>query len=357
MTSLKKRGLIATIVSVFFTALLIAGGGHALAQEGTCGETSWTLWAGQHINVGQLIVTNDSENIYVTYKLDEATQPKAYFGTLHLGIVSEDDIGSLDGGGEKRPAPGQLPYHYDPGGLGSVTEHTFTVPFAEINVSMNPVTCPELPHLFVVAHAEVNGVDDGSGTLSGETAFGGNQGGPGNSWWYYGEYEICCEDNPEPEPCFTETAFAKGTYILATKNGKANPEGLDALGLTKNRWGWAINLTAAGDYTFNIWAGAGRNNTSKGELVGILEVNWDETEAIIRYLLTSDDDYALQEVHIYASNERPSTVAPGLYGYPVGGYDAGGGNMFETVVPLEDTDGENGVWLIGHAVVSVNQCE
>jgi hypothetical protein len=64
---------------LLFVVLMTAGAGASFAQ--TCGTTTWNLTAGQTIDVGSVTVSNDAENLYVTYKLD---YPGAYFGTLHL---------------------------------------------------------------------------------------------------------------------------------------------------------------------------------------------------------------------------------------------------------------------------------
>ncbi|CAK8723095.1 MAG: hypothetical protein CDV28_13721 [Candidatus Electronema aureum] len=344
----------AVLFSMFMAAFLSLGIGQAAAQA-TCGDKVWTLWAGQHINVGTVTVKNDAENVYVTYAIDTATQPSATFGTLHMWMGN--DLSMLPGGGAKRPSPGQLPYHsgVDPyPSSEGLTSYTFTVPLASINVTIAPETCPNLPPLYVVTHAEVRDVDDGSGSLSGQTAFGGDQPGSGKSWWFYGLYTICCDFGGGDGLCFTETAFAKGTHIWTTLK-QSNPENLPSLKLTNNRWGWAINLTKTGTATYEIWAGAGLNKTANGTLAGTLTVNWNGEAAEVKYSLNPGN--ALEEVHIYAADAKPTTVAPGQYGYPSEGYDVGGVQEFSYTVPLKDVDGKGGVWLIAHAVVSGGQCE
>jgi hypothetical protein len=367
MTALKYKGLIVTIVTVLLAALLIAGGRQALTEEGTCEPTVWSLTAGQDIVVGTVTVENDDLNLYIRYQLDQLEYPNASFGALHVWVG--DNLNKLPRSGNKNgpgaPIPGKFPFTTekcspDPTDEGCIFDdetNTFTIPFSAINVEGLPDEdgCQPLT-LFVVTHAEVT-IDNGNGTVP-ETAFGGDTPGNGNRWWFYGEYVICCEGEPPgPEPCFTETAFAKGseveTYVWTTFK-KSNPEKLPSLELTKNRWGWAIKLPVLTEegpvvITYDIWAGAGLNNTDNGELVGILIVN--RAEGTARYEL--DPGYVLEEVHLYVSHEAPTTVAPGQYGYPTDGYDVGGVQEFT----VEGLPLEGDVWLIGHAVVSTGQCE
>lgn len=341
------RTLTNALIGTAVAALLTAGTAFA---QGSCGATTWDLYAGQHLDVGSVTVSNDSDNLYINYHLD---YQGASFGTLHAwagGAVA--DVPSNNQG---TPVPGKFPYKPDATGL---TDYTITIPFSSINVAGLPdgTNCQSL-NLAVVTHAEVNIDNDGDGTVDQqETAFGGDNpvdvDNPGR-WWYFGDYTICCELDGGGV-CFTETAFAKGDYIWTTFK-KSNPDNLPSLNLTKNRWGWAINLEGTGSHVFDIWAGAGLNNTDNGLLVGTLRVDWDGSNATVSYDLNSGN--ALEEVHIYASDEAPTTVAPGQYGFPVAGYDVGGVQSFSTTVPLVDANGDGKVWVVAHAAVSGGQCD
>jgi hypothetical protein len=299
--------------------------------ETACGTTTWNLTAGQTINVGSITVSNDTENLYVKYKLDYAG---ATFGTVHLWAGS--DLANLPktqtGPNAGVPIPGQFPFQYNVNGG---TEYTFAIPFTSLSIA-DVKACPLT--LYVVAHAEVN-INGNS-----ETAFGGDQPGTGPRWWFYANYNVCCTIVPPPVVGTCNTAFAKGGYVFTTDK-KSNPENLPSLNLSKNRWGWAINLTAYDQpITYNIYAGAGLNNTSKGVKVGTLTVNWDGAFATITYDL---DDYVMKELHIYASDFKPTTVAPGQYGYtkyfdpPVDGHTA--------TFNVADTNSD-GIWIIAHAL-------
>ena len=325
-----QRNLVILAIAMFAAPLSVA------AQ--TCGETTWDLWAGQTNDVGSVTVSNDQDNVYVTYQLDDLT---ASFGNLHLWVGT--DLANMPASpGNGAPVPGQF-CHVAGGACADATgliSYTFAIPFSEIGILDADTGCDE--SLYVVPHAEVTYDSDGDGTPDGgDTAFGGDRPGDGPRWWFYGVYTICCDpDTPDFNLC--ETAFAKGGWVWTTHK-KSNPEGLPSLNLTRNRWGWAINLTEPGLAEYDVWAGAGLNKTGNGTLVGTLTVDWDGSAVTVSY--TIDVDY-LTEVHIYAGDTPPSTTAPGQFGFTA----EPGGNFFSTTLPLIDADGD-GVWLIAHAVV------
>ena len=315
----------------------------------TCGTMVWDLTAGQTIKAGTVTVSNDMDNLYVTYTL---TYPGASLGTVHMWAGNDLTLVPMARNGA--PIPGQFPHISGAGGLTSSagsTTYTFTVPFKSLSIADANAGCGTA--LYIVTHAEVTMDSDGDGIMDHETAFGGPTPGAGPRWWFFGSYTICCDFGP-PVACYKTTAFAKGGYVWTTDK-KSNPENLPSLSLIKNRWGWAINLTSpVTNKTYDIYAGAGLNNTAKGQKAGALTVSWDGANAVVTYTMLNG--YFLEEVHIYASDDKPTTTAPGQFGYPEAGYDALGATSFTENVPLADTDG-NGVWLIAHALVSNGQCD
>jgi hypothetical protein len=317
---------------------------HSVAQT-ACPPTVWDLTAGQTIKVGNVTVTNDANNIYVTYTL---TQPCWEFGTLHLWIGS--DLNNVPKNNQGIPVPGQFCQAtgsggacYTPSGSGT-TSYTFTIPFSQLGIQDVTLACGITP-LYIFTHAEVNGTCNGNGS---ETAWGGPTPGTGPRWYFYGSYTICCDNGNPPTPKCT-TAFAKGGYVFTT-DAKSNPEKLPTLGLIKNRWGWAINLKVAGTTTYDIWAGAGLNNTANGAKVGTLTVTWDEGGGI-KAIYTMAGNCKLREVHLYAGDSKPTTVAPGQYGYLDGFETLQSSYEFNVNVPSPTNAGADGIWLIAHAVV------
>ncbi|QCW99691.1 hypothetical protein FGM00_06105 [Aggregatimonas sangjinii] len=103
-----------------------------------------------------------------------------------------------------------------------------------------------------------------------------------------------------------ETAFARGN------NGDTC-----FIGNGFNRWGWSIGPLAEGNYSYEIYAGAGQCDIGKGALVGSVDVSYSNGEVIVAYNI--DPNYTVSETHTYVGydmfptkNGRP-TVAPGQY--------------------------------------------
>ncbi len=320
--------------------MLAASAGSAFAQDQACGSTSWDLTAGQTMPAGTVTVSNDLTNIYIEYDIDTAVYPNAEFRVLHVWVGS--DLSNLPvSRGSGAPVPGQFPYKFDATGL---TNYTFTIPFSDLSIVDVSTACPL--SLFVVPHAEID-LDVTDNDQSHETAFGGNIPGEGRRWWFYGQYEVCCDPNDPPSDRKCETAFAKGTHVFA-RNKSANPENLPSLDLVRDRWGWAINLTAPtdpGGEVYEIWSGAGLNQTSKGTLVGSVTVVWDGSDVSVTYNLV---DHEMDELHIYVGDSPPTTVAPGQYGYSQY-FDPAETSHTYTFSDVTDSD-QDGIWIIAHAV-------
>ncbi len=153
-----------------------------------------------------------------------------------------------------------------------------------------------------------------------------------------------CVPEEEDEPEYAcETAFAHGGEDDSTCF-------LDIDELTAKRWGWTIGPLDEGGYEFDLYAGAGQCDLTKGTYVGALHVLYSDGAATVVYLL--DDPYELTETHLYVGNDPlpvdrqgNPTVAPGQYPYqneldPPGQDD---------VYFIEGLDGE--IYIIAHAVV------
>ena len=88
------------------------------------------------------------------------------------------------------------------------------------------------------------------------------------------------------------------------------------------------------------------NKISAGKLVGTLTVNYTGTQATVTYALASGA--VMTEAHLYAGDNKPTTVAPGQYGNTA--YFATAATSHTFTVPVSASNGD-GVWLIAHAVV------
>lgn len=172
-----------------------AGSGPYTGNTGNClngyYEYSFTLWAGQHNDAGKVVITNDDDNLYVTYN----TNQSADLLEVHLHVYTAGDELPT-----KRPVPGQAPYKAS--GL-YADSYTVVVPFADLGTSVN---CGD--KFYFAAHASLtsdndsdDSTDEPSGlTLDGETAYsGGNTpftgSKGGGAWFYLAEYSVeCCDD-------------------------------------------------------------------------------------------------------------------------------------------------------------------
>ncbi|MEA2097155.1 MAG: hypothetical protein U9P73_10750 [Candidatus Cloacimonadota bacterium] len=304
-----------------------------------CGEPKTVeLWAGQTTDAGSVTIYNDETNLYITVYSELGYQTADEQIKLWVGM----DLSTIDGGGLTRPSAGQFPYKYT---LDNPAEAVYTAVILLDDIQLVNECDDEI---YVVVHADVLADDgNGNGGTTGETAWGGEIPGLGdNAWWYYTNYTIqCCGGGGGGGFDVSETAFAKGTHVFASKD-KANPEGLPSLELTKMRWGWAINITEDGQTYYDIWAGAGLNDTDKGTLVGELVVNKIGDDVNISYNL--DPGYEMQEVHIYAGDLEPETIAPGQYGHIA--YFDPMEITYNSDFFIEDIDND-GIWIIAHAVV------
>jgi len=122
-----------------------------------------------------------------------------------------------------------------------------------------------------------------------------------------------------------------------------------------NRWGWTIGPVASwdGDHTYDIYAGAGQCDTTKGELAGKVILNYYNGVAQVDFI--AEDGFVFKETHLYIGkdefpmqrrgNNYVPTVAPGQYPYKHGDLD-------NVVMDSYTVDGLTGhVYLIAHSVV------
>ncbi|MFC1785639.1 hypothetical protein ACFL0J_08465 [Candidatus Neomarinimicrobiota bacterium] len=158
----------------------------ALAKYGDpCESTVSILNADQDIPVGNVTVSNDETNLYVTYNVDA---PWVLMGT-HLSVaITPDDIPQNKA---KNPKIGK--FEYGEGGLASLATVTYTIPLTDFD----GVDCEvENDDLFIAAHAKVQrpipeAIEEPYFLT--ESAWGfGLQFNEKKSWASYFTYEWCC---------------------------------------------------------------------------------------------------------------------------------------------------------------------
>jgi hypothetical protein len=170
----------------------------------------------------------------------------------------------------------------------------------------------------------------------------------------------CCEEVQPGGYCGSETLF--GNNCASSSPSKtcenASIKLLTKSGCDSNRWGWVVQGTAGS--TFYLWSGAGKNDLTKGTLVGTATVGpcKSGTGSCVTYKAGSD--YAFSEVHVDAtcgtSLADPKTrnggypCAPGSYRPGPGGTCSASGPSKKVEVPLPPCT--TGWTLILHGVVS-----
>jgi hypothetical protein len=103
------------------------------------------------------------------------------------------------------------------------------------------------------------------------------------------------------ESCETAWAYGETTHIELQISGS---------------WGWVFDYTV-GDGTENdpveqtLWAGAGQNDTTKGENVGKVSV-WNDNDNIYVTYLTTGGWY-MKNAQLYVGDTDPTTAAPGQF--------------------------------------------
>jgi hypothetical protein len=142
------------------------------------------LIAGKHITAGEIIVTTDSQTLYITYKcIDGWMMTEAH---LCVGDDLWEDFPLTKKG---NPKVGRFPYKmgFDP----PVTEYTFAVP-------MDPDWKPG-DIILIGAHAALIKEIDVD-IYQEETGWGEGTQFPWHNWAMYFEYEICIPQLPPPPP-------------------------------------------------------------------------------------------------------------------------------------------------------------
>lgn len=85
-----------------------------------------------------------------------------------------------------------------------------------------------------------------------------------------------------------------------------------------SRWGWSIEMSEPGAMTYDIYAGAGQCEISKGEMVGTVTITYGD-DGVVSFDYAIKDGYTVSETHEYAGNAMfptkngAPTVAPGQY--------------------------------------------
>ena len=170
-----------------------------------------------------------------------------------------------------------------------------------------------------------------------------------------GVYEGNDFGNYMPVVCYNETAWAYGGTEIATHNNEVPGNPSDA-------WGWTNYVEAEGTYVWDLYAGAGQNDITKGFKVGTVTVNVSGDCVTVTYDIntTLDEEYSITEAHLWVG-ETPlplvpvgkehtltPTAAPGQFPYsPVIAADG----LSATSTVCGEVDVGDGFYVAAHAVI------
>jgi hypothetical protein len=143
----------------------------SVPAEAVCGASlSTPLYAGQTLDAGTVMVSNDAANIYVRY----TTNDPWVISDAHLAIASS--LAGIPQTKKGNPIPGHFAYSaiFDP----EVTDYTFTIPIGSFQPGQT---------LYIAAHAVVQAPASSGGT---QTGWGFGPGFPGANWATYIQYSL-----------------------------------------------------------------------------------------------------------------------------------------------------------------------
>lgn len=294
------------------------------------GASCVSLLAGQTIVAGSVCAEIVGDNLVLTYST--SGDWKLYEAHLWAGL----SITTMPQTNNGNPKVGLFPSNS--GALPGVSSFSFAVPLSTFGLAASQEVCDPVTG-YIVAHAVVKRPLPGGGTQA-ETAYGeGTRLVQKGNWATWFSVLMTCED-PAPELGSCETAFAFGgpKATCFTNSGS----------LVTNRWGWFNGPLAPGSYTFDLYAGAGKCDLSKGTKVGTLSVSFNGSSATVSFSLLAG--FKLDDTALYVGSEPlprlngEYTVAPGQYGNV---HDLSG----QTSDSFTVTGLSGSVYVVAHATV------
>ncbi len=277
---------------------------------------SVNLIAGQNIDAGDIVLSFDATNLYITYM----TTGGWMLDEIHLWIGS--DVSNIPMNPGKNPILGHFPYKSE--NIGD-DEYMITIPLS--NFGGYPSICEQT--LYVAAHAAIyKSTNDGEFE---ETAWGEGQRFAKGNWAMYFGFTFDCQ---------TVTGGCETAYGLGGQT-------FSQFGIGNN-WGWVITVNQEGQGSTQLHAGAGQNNYGPNTLVGTL--NWNLSGGLLTVQYLMNPGYTLNETHLFASTSMPTTTAPGLYGNKHENLNGATSDTYQIMLPA----GALPVYMIAHAVVCEN---
>lgn len=312
---IRNRFIAPLVVLVGMLGFSLSANAQCVAVDGGGGVQTQTLFAGQTIDIGTVTMEVVGDNLVITYQ----TQQGWEFQETHLWVGKH--MADMPQTRKGSPKIGNFPYQS--GDITGASVHTESISLNTLGFS-----CPSADQeFFVAAHAAVQMVDSSGNVIQTETAWSeGDRYVERGMWGTYSTMWLTCDcgspEGPSGGDCETAFAYAGGTNVTGddiTNSFLDIDENADGLG-DFNRWGWSNGAIGAGTYYWDIYAGAGQSDISKGTFVGILTVEYDGETATVFFDMDPDSPYYMDENHLYVGNEILArdvnglfTVAPGQY--------------------------------------------
>ncbi len=289
--------------------------------DNSCEEpVEQVLYAGQHIEAGTVLISNDEEYLYVTYDL---TGTEWWLKETHLFAGDLEDVPFGNSG---NPKIGHFPFHGD---HDMTQEYHFQIPIEEVSSE----DC-----FAVIAHAALVAKENGEITSS-ETAFafGADEFGEpnefdGNRWGWFVEYcKQDCEnqeggdDGQEDEEGDSSSDDNEGGGDNNDGNTEDNQltcvdtyafysENASCFTSESNGWGWSnwidfdenYYVPSGVTYNFPLYETKEACDTGTDEPIGHVEVIVQagdaEAYASIRYVIDIEE-WSIEDIKMYIGSE------------------------------------------------------
>lgn len=336
-----RRYLLATL---FLTLGWYSSNAVAACISAEGGVQVQTLYAGQTIDAGTVSITVTGDNLVVTF----TTRDGWSLDETHLWIgTSLTDMPQTRKG---TPKIGNFPYHS--GSLNGATSYSETIALSALNFA-----CPQDDTTYYVAAHAVVSKTDSSGAVQTETGWAdGVSFVDKGMWGTYFSIVLTCHCGGDQPPvvlgsCETAFAYSGGTNAAdedITTSFLDIDEDQDGNG-DFNRWGWTNGPVGPGSYSWDIYAGAGQSDISKGTLVGVLNLYYDGFTATVDYLMFGP--YLLDETHLYVGNDILPRDVNGLYTVAPGQYPTIHGSLGGVSSDSYVISGLSGeIYVVAHGV-------
>lgn len=138
-------------------------------------EQNYPIYAGQNIEVGILQIINDQDYLYLNVYLNEGWKT-----TLsHLHIASS--LAGIPRTKNGAPIPGQFEYSESYAPARDMVSYQLLLDDLGFEIGET---------MFIAAHFDVKRFGPTGVVLQSETAWGGDQTGPGSRWWFFANYSL-----------------------------------------------------------------------------------------------------------------------------------------------------------------------